>query len=143
MNANTEQPTGFNDTDVFFDCPGCGKSLCIDRKGVGLIVQCPVCGLRMQVPHPADHGDAEPYEEAEGPKYPQAHVPHEVPLDAEVARVSYNQEDIEARWQYLEKIRVDYLSRFERIREEIALIQAGLDRMVDILQDISDRTPSD
>lgn len=133
MKRQGELPEGFSETDIFFDCPGCGKSLAIDQRGAGLIVRCPDCGTRMQVPFLETPEKADISREhvpaasarAEGPK-------------PETSRLAYSDEDAEAHRRYLEKLRLDYLWRFEKIREEIAVIQAGLDRMVAILEEIRD-----
>lgn len=141
MSAEMELPEGFTKSDIFFDCPGCGKSLGIDRRGAGLIVRCPDCGLRMQVPFVEDR--EETAVETSLSDYTPAGPTREISADAEVARLNYSHEDVEAHRQRLEKMQIDFLARFDRIREEIALIQAGLDRLVDILQGVSDRGPSE
>jgi len=40
----------FNEDDIFFDCPHCGKSMAIDKRGMGMTVQCPDCGGLVKVP---------------------------------------------------------------------------------------------
>ncbi len=40
------------DTDIVFDCPHCGKSLCIDYRGAGLNITCTDCGNETAVPIP-------------------------------------------------------------------------------------------
>ncbi|NQU40292.1 MAG: hypothetical protein HQ523_10105 [Lentisphaerae bacterium] len=39
-------------TDIVFDCPYCGKSLCIDYHGAGLNIECSDCGEEVVVPIP-------------------------------------------------------------------------------------------
>ncbi len=41
-----------NDTDIVFDCPHCGHSLCIDYRGAGLQITCSECGEAVLVPIP-------------------------------------------------------------------------------------------
>lgn len=48
-----EQGDEIQDTDIVFDCPYCGKSLCIDYKGAGLNINCTDCGEEVVVPIPA------------------------------------------------------------------------------------------
>ena len=135
MSAETETdfPAGFSADDIFFDCPRCGKSLAIDRRGAGLIVRCPACGLRMQVPMPESQDEVS----AEvPPPVLAATQTHKIAPDTEVSRIAYDHEEAEIWRRRMERMRVDFLTKVERIREEIALIQAGLDRMVDILQDV-------
>jgi len=43
---------GIQYTDIVFDCPHCGKSLAIDRRGVGLTISCVACGNHVIVPTP-------------------------------------------------------------------------------------------
>ena len=40
------------ETDIVFDCPHCGKSLCIDYRGAGLNITCTDCGNETAVPIP-------------------------------------------------------------------------------------------
>ncbi len=40
------------ETDIVFDCPHCGKSLCIDYRGAGLNITCTDCGQETAVPIP-------------------------------------------------------------------------------------------
>jgi len=40
------------ETDIVFDCPHCGKSLCIDYRGAGLNIACTDCGEETAVPIP-------------------------------------------------------------------------------------------
>lgn len=139
MNGQNTLPPGFTETDIFFECPRCGKSLGIDERGAGLIVRCPDCGLRMQVPMP-ESGEPEVRADRSLAGYPDVEMARQS-AGTEAERVSYRDEDAHERRRQLEKMRLDYLARFERIREEIALIQAGLDRMVDILQEVAVRPP--
>jgi len=134
---------GFDETDIIFECPRCGKSLGIDERGAGLLVRCPDCGLRMQVPVPAaDEPALRPGNTAVS-DYTNADLARIGTASGDVARVSYSDEDIHDRKRHLEKIRIDYLARFERILEEMALIQASLDRMTDLLQDLKAVPPSE
>ena len=40
------------DTDIVFDCPHCGHSLCIDYRGAGLQITCSECNEQVLVPIP-------------------------------------------------------------------------------------------
>lgn len=146
----TAYPAGFNDQDILFDCPNCGKNLGIDARGAGLVVTCPDCGTKMQVPMsipeaqalagtdkpPAGPGiepgnmSAADYTEVAKP------ASREEILQEKVHRLQLTMEEVLDRKRELEKLRIDYALRFERIREEMATIQGALDRMVDILQDV-------
>ena len=39
-------------TDILFDCPHCGHSLCIDCRGAGLLTNCTECSKEVLVPIP-------------------------------------------------------------------------------------------
>jgi len=39
-------------TDIVFNCPHCGHSLCIDCRGAGLVIACTECAREVQVPIP-------------------------------------------------------------------------------------------
>jgi hypothetical protein len=52
-----EQPLDevvLTESDIVFECPHCGKSLAIEDRGAGMIVTCPDCRARVQVPGIAD-----------------------------------------------------------------------------------------
>ncbi len=132
----TEQslPPGFTDHDILFECPKCGKSLGIDERGAGLIVTCPDCGQRMQVPTREELEASPPGSSTTiltGEESDETRA-----LKAKVQRLQVTMEEVLDRKRYLEKMRIDHALRFERIREEMAIIQAALDRMTDILQDL-------
>ena len=141
MAENTTNPAGVGENDIVFECPQCSKSLVIDEQGAGLMVRCPDCGTRMQVPIPdglraeaADNGrtTAVDYTEA---------APVDDVLKEKVERLQVTMEEVQQRKRYLEKVRIDNALRFERIREEMAIVQSALDRMVDVLQDIVAEKP--
>jgi len=51
----TAEPGGdeIRPTDIVFNCPHCGHSLCIDFRGAGLLTNCTVCSQEVLVPIPA------------------------------------------------------------------------------------------
>lgn len=135
MNTH-EIPPGFTEHDILFECPKCGKSLGIDERGAGLIVTCPDCGQRMQVPTREEQAIPQPGSDTELLTSDNA---ADAALKAKVERLQVTMEEVLDRKRYLEKLRIDYSLRFERIRDEMATIQAALDRMTDILQDVDGR----
>ncbi len=136
--------TDVSERDILFDCPQCGKSLCIDERGAGLVVTCTECGQRMQVPTREEQTMSGPPgsdTELVGPGGLDASA--EEILKEKVERLQVTMEEVLDRKRYLEKLRIDHALRFERIREEMATIQAALDRMTDILQDTTVEKPGD
>jgi len=130
MRATTEKEGG-GGADVVFECPQCGKSLVIDARGAGLVVTCPGCAIKMQVPVP----------EADGPGNTSLADYTHSPAAARAGgagdaaqRMEVRPEDLQARREYLETYQQESRRRTERLREEMAAIQSALDRMVDILQ---------
>jgi Mg2+ and Co2+ transporter CorA len=50
--AGPEENPEILPTDIVFNCPHCGHSLCIDCRGAGLITNCTECAREVQVPIP-------------------------------------------------------------------------------------------
>jgi len=107
-----KQPQGsvaeIEESDIIFDCPQCAKSLAIDERGSGLMITCPDCGTRIQVPYP---------EPGTGPS---------------------ELETVTNLRQSMDRLRVmtsEHQLVRDRINAEIAVIQSAIDRMVDILQE--------
>lgn len=98
-----------NPTDIFFDCPNCGKSLSIDPRGAGFVVTCPDCGTQIQVPESS-------------PRY----------TTSEVTSLSANIEELRKR---TEKLRSLDRTRFEQVSKELVLIQSAVDRIVTLVEE--------
>ncbi len=139
MNENMSAvPESAEGRDIIFDCPSCGKSLCIEDSGAGRVVPCPGCGQRMQVPIP-ERMQQEMLMPGQTTLADYTTARESVPggNEASRARVESSEgsvEELQARRRELEKMRIDNALRFSRIREEMASIQAALDRMTDIMQ---------
>ena len=54
------QDPSITPNDIVFECPHCGKSLAIDKRGAGIQIQCPDCSHAIIVPAPATNGDELP-----------------------------------------------------------------------------------
>lgn len=116
--------------DIIFECPECGKSLAIDKRAAGMMVRCPECGVQIQVPgepveeEVAAEGEAEEAaEEATPPKtavFDLETAPPEV-LRAEIVRLA--------------RLRISDKQHLDRISAELGLIQAALDRLVEIIEE--------
>jgi hypothetical protein len=130
--------------DIVFDCPHCGKSLAIDTRGAGLMINCPECQQDVQVP-------GMPLSE----RQPDAGSPAPQPADpadltealgashTKIERLVASLEEVRERRRYLEKIRSDNMARFELISKDLVTIQNAMDRIVAILQDAAAEKPAD
>ncbi len=124
-------------TDIVFECPSCGKSLAVDEKGAGLVITCPDCGAQVVVP------DREPTQEEldtasfQNPEQIQMLVESLGNSQQKIRELTDQLDVSEKKRHRLESTRETTNQRFERIREDVASIQAALDRIVDTLQDYS------
>lgn len=112
MNSTTSNPVikptaEIAETDIIFDCPQCAKSLAIDGRGAGLMITCPDCGTRIQVPYPDPASDKVGMDAAAAVRYSVGHL----------------------------KQATGHHALHHRLSAEIAVIQSAIDRMVDILQE--------
>jgi uncharacterized Zn finger protein (UPF0148 family) len=127
------------ETDILFECPQCAKSLAIDWRGAGLMITCPDCGTRIQVPEPdEDHvlSDA-------GLDNADVESRHDVHIRNLTEALNHSREKIvqlmasldetRKRRSSLEKMRVEQLVRMERVSAEMAVIQSALDRVINTL----------
>ncbi len=125
--------------DIIFECPYCAKGLVIDRRGAGLMITCPDCDERIQVPASGSAGEVERVEagdagHAAGGEY--KHLDEDLVSSRErVTQLMNALDEMRNRRAYLERLRSDNLVRFEKLGNEIAAIQSALDRMGALLQD--------
>jgi predicted RNA-binding Zn-ribbon protein involved in translation (DUF1610 family) len=98
---------------IIFDCPHCGKSLEIDARGAGYTVTCPGCLNEVQVPdNPA----------SSAPRQDGDRIEME-----EMLRLLQEKVDrLQAKKDASEHC-------FTRLADEMALIQAALDRINEII----------
>ncbi|MBU0676751.1 MAG: hypothetical protein KJ626_01425 [Verrucomicrobia bacterium] len=130
-------PIEFADSDIFFECPSCAKGLAIDRRGAGLMITCPDCGTRMQVPVP---DDLDP--KLKKTAVSNGHDEHIRALQHAVAATKTQAETLAGdlttlrrRRQKLEKSHSENLDRFEQIHQQLVLIQNAIDRIIPLIQD--------
>ncbi len=133
MTPSDAYPEGFSEQDILFECPNCSKSLGIDQRGAGLVVKCPDCGTRLRVPMP-EYFAPRPDTPAEEGQVSTPESESATPQDA-AHRLEVSLEALQRRKDTLEHERVQTGHRVERLREEVAVMQTAVDRMVEILQD--------
>ncbi len=124
----------FQEGDIIFDCPECGKSLAIDPRGAGLMITCPDCEARIQVPFPEE--DEAALEEAIEQAPPN--MDYAEALTASQQKVRDQMQALEAvskRRDYLEKMRVENVECLKVIKQEMMIIQAAVDRITSAIQD--------
>ena len=132
-------PGGSN--DIVFDCPHCGKSLAIDTRGAGLMINCPECEQDVQVPgvplseRQADAGRPAPDPADLSEALEASHL--------KIERLVASLEEVRERRRYLEKVRSDNMARFELISKDLVTIQNAVDRIVAIIQDATAEKSSD
>ena len=139
---NSDAAETLNPHDIVFECPICGKSMAIDPRGAGLLVTCPECSSEVQVPD-APQG-AEPTEEGgEGSEQIRMLLNSLSKSQSKVQTFTESLSATNRRRSYLEKMRADHLARFEKIAEELALIQNAIDRVVTLIENADTGVPPD
>lgn len=59
--TDTETNTAeFTEDDIIFECPFCNKSMAIDKRGMGLTINCPECDGLVRVPTVSETTDNSP-----------------------------------------------------------------------------------
>ncbi len=127
------------ETDIIFECPHCAKSMAIDRRGAGLMISCPDCGKRIQVPVQDDLDIAlDAYPRHAGTTLDQ-HVRNLTQaLDQSRGKVQHLMqllEEARQRRTVLEKKRIQEAGRLGKISDELSVIQSAIDRIAGHLQD--------
>ncbi len=131
--------TEIAESDIIFECPQCAKSMAIDRRGAGLMISCPDCGTRVRVPAPdlLDPDLSTAVREAGTSNDPHARNLVQA-LDHsrdKVQQLMRHLDETRQRRSDLEKKRIQESMRLGRIGDELAIIQAAIDRITGILQD--------
>ena len=125
----------FQEGDIIFECPECGKSLAIDPRGAGLMITCPDCDARIQVPFPEEDEVALEQSIEEAP--PSADYAEALAASQQKVRDQMQAlEAVSKRRDYLEKLRVENLECLRTIKQEMTIIQAAVDRITSAIQDV-------
>ena len=121
--------------EIIFNCPHCHKSLSIDSRGRGMMIACPDCGERIEVPSTEHSTDVmtdvrdfriQELEEALAQS------------DARVKDLTSLLREYSSRRSTLEEMRTANMKRFKSLRKEVAQIQEALSRIVTTLEDVSE-----
>lgn len=127
----------FQEGDIIFECPSCSKSLAIDPRGAGLMISCPDCQSRIQVPFPDEDEEALEEDILSGGSLSDL----EDALGASQQKVRDQMLALEAltkRRDTLEKLRDEYRESFKVVRQEMSILQGAIDRIVATLEDVAD-----
>lgn len=116
----------FTEDDIFFECPHCGKSMAIDKRGMGLTIQCPDCGGLVRVPTESS---------GEGGEADAVGMPPEALAQAleesrsRLERLQQETDNLKKAKESLEQVYRDQESRLKELRGEFANIQSALDHI--------------
>jgi predicted nucleic acid-binding Zn-ribbon protein len=136
LQAGRDDDAEIKDTDIVFDCPHCGKSLAIDRRGAGMAIPCSDCGRLVQVPA-GDETGAEAEKETGGGVSAEPASLQEVQVlrqklaaaESRIRELEALVEEIGGRREVLEKARADTMFRFGLINEKSGVIREALDEI--------------
>ncbi len=125
--TNPEQKNDqFTEDDIFFECPHCGKSMAIDKRGMGLTIECPDCGGLVRVPTVSN-------EKVDSPD--SVNMPTEALAEAleesrkQIDELTSQVSKLTERRNALEKTTASQKGRIEELRHEFSNIQAALDQI--------------
>lgn len=116
----------FTDDDIFFECPHCGKSMAIDKRGMGLTIECPDCGGLVRVPTASE-------EKVNAPD--SINMPTEALAEAleesrkQIEELNEHVAKLTQRRDALDKITQAQKKRIEDLRHEFGNIQTALDQI--------------
>ena len=135
MNQPHANASEFTDDDIIFECPFCGKSMAIDKRGMGLTITCPECDGLVRVPVVSGKTDRKPDSVA---------MPVEGLADAlEESRVELDEMKeklaaVEALRDKLEQQSRDHEEKLAILRKEFGKIQSALDQVTMMIVDSED-----
>ena len=137
----TKQSVELTESDVFFTCPFCTKSLVIDEEARGLEITCPDCGKDIIVPGARPAGS--PERQASTRQLTDSQriesLSHALQASHEdVRRLTTHLSEVGNRRKFLEKLRADHIRRLERVAEELRVTQSAIDRIAEILRESAD-----
>lgn len=125
----------FTDDDIIFECPFCGKSMAIDKRGMGLTITCPKCEGLVRVPTDS---------EAPSAQTDSVSMPIEGLADAlEESRKEL--EEMKQKLSAVENLRIkleeqskDHEEKLTILRREFGKIQSALDQVTMTIVDSSE-----
>jgi predicted nucleic acid-binding Zn-ribbon protein len=136
--APSSATPNINENDVVFECPQCGKSLAIDRRGSGLTITCPGCQTLVRVPVPQDVKLVQAVQTlaslAGGGSVEDLTDALKL-SESRVLELATNLSELTTQRRELEKLRKDQGEKLTKLRAEFTSIQESLDRVSFLLED--------
>jgi hypothetical protein len=128
------QPTAdeFTEDDLIFECPFCQKSMAIDKRGMGLTINCPDCNGLVKVPTVSDSAEETPH---------TVSMPVEGLADAleqhrtELETLKEKLASVEKIRSQLERQTTEHEQKLTQLRREFGNIQSALDQVSLLLVD--------
>ncbi len=131
------------DHDLMFDCPHCGWNFVIDQQAAGRAFPCPKCEQEIEIP-PLDVLEKEAAEattnDQEEPAINGAdgrvlQLQHELDrAHEEIFTLKTEIDELRFRRRYLEKDKADNARMIEDVNEQVLIMKASLDQIVESLR---------
>jgi len=132
--SNTETtPEDFTDDDLIFECPFCSKSMAIDKRGMGLTIECPECGKQVKVPTETETEEEDDTDVVPLPE--EATTESLEPQLKEINTLKQKLASVEKERLALEKVKEAHEDELAELRIEFGRIQSALDQITIILLD--------
>lgn len=137
MSEETEVDADIKETDIIFDCPFCGKSLAIDYRGAGLIIQCSDCGRDVQVPIPEGMELDDIDSTSEQQEVRIIHLRKSLAEARErISQLEDAVEELTARREALEKGRSESMLRMGQISENAEIIESSFKTALHAIKEV-------
>lgn len=140
MSSKATQETTFTENDIIFECPFCGKSMAIDKRGMGLTIACPDCEGLVRVPTVSEETEGSP---------DSVNMPVEGLADAldesrdEINDLRDKIESLNELREKLQKQTAAHEQKLGELRREFGNIQSALDRVSMLMVDEENGEPDD
>lgn len=134
MTDTAQEPDQFTEDDIIFECPFCSKSMAIDKRGMGLTINCPQCDGLVRVPTVSESTEATP---------DSVTMPVEGLADAldesrdEIEELKQKIQELESLRNSLEEQSTIQEEKLILLRREFSHIQSALDQVSMIMVDPS------
>jgi septal ring factor EnvC (AmiA/AmiB activator) len=134
MNEQDTEKSEFTDDDIIFECPFCSKSMAIDKRGMGLTINCPQCSGMVRVPTISESTET-------GGQPFSVNMPVEGLADAldesrdEIEALRSKIQELETLWSKFEQQSTEQENKLTALRREFGNIQSALDQVSMLMSD--------